>query len=150
MTYDSPVKFVSERIHAAAVYCSDGRMGDAFDDFCTNGLELPRYDRVALPGGPACLAGYPEARLEEQGVLDELIFLVEAHELDRVVLIQHAGCAFYGHRLEVTDDHLPSLQRADLVRAAHFVRKATPLSRVEGWMLQIDGDRISFEQIDVD
>lgn len=149
-TYSSPVPFVAERIHAAAVYCSDGRVGEAFDDFLTHGLSLPRYDRVALPGGPACLAGYPEARLEEQGVLDELRFLVEAHELDRIVLIQHAGCAFYGQRLEVAQDHMSSLQRADLVRAAHFVRRMTPLSAIEGWQLTLDGSKVEFVPVDVD
>jgi hypothetical protein len=37
--------------------------------------------------------------LEEQGVVDELHFLVEAHELRRVVLIAHQSCAFYAARL---------------------------------------------------
>ena len=34
-------------------YCSDGRWGEAFDEFCHAGLGLPRYDRFAVPGGPA-------------------------------------------------------------------------------------------------
>ncbi|MFT5223712.1 MAG: hypothetical protein ACI867_002036, partial [Glaciecola sp.] len=92
----------------------------------------------------------PEARLEEQGVLDELKFLVDAHELDRVVLIQHAGCAFYGQRLGVPEDRKPSLQAADLVRAAHFVRKATSLTRIEGWIAQISGKQITFVPVPVD
>jgi len=148
--YASPVRFVVERIHAAAVYCSDGRVGAAFDDFLTTGLDLPRYDRVAMPGGPACLAGHPEARLEEQGLLDELKFLVDAHALDRVILIQHAGCAFYSERIQIAPARMAGLQRADLVRAAHFVRKTTPLSRVEGWMANIIDDQITFEPVDVD
>lgn len=143
--YASPVPFVDDRIHAAAVYCSDGRMGAAFNEFCTNGLELPRFDRVVLPGGPACLAGHEQAVLEEQAVLDELTFLVEAHELDRVVLIQHAGCAFYGARLGVGPDDLADRQREDLIKAAAAVRKAMPDVRVEGWMLVIKGEQISFE-----
>ena len=36
---------------AAAVYCSDGRYGEHMDDFLHNCLGLPRYDRVAIPGG---------------------------------------------------------------------------------------------------
>ena len=72
MHYESRVKYEQNRIHAAAIYCSDGRLNEHFDDFLQNGLNLPRYDRVALPGGPACLAGHPEAHLEEQGVVDEL------------------------------------------------------------------------------
>src|SRR5690606_12818175 len=114
--YESRVPYIPQRIHAAAVYCSDGRVGEQFDDFLTNGLHLPRYDRVALPGGAACLAGHTEAHLEEQGVVDELQFLVEAHGLDRVVLIAHAGCAFYSSRLHLPGTYLEAQQRIDLVK----------------------------------
>lgn len=150
MCFQSRVTYTAERIHAAAVYCSDGRFGEAFDDFLTNGLSLPRYDRVALPGGPACMAGYPEARLEEKGVLDELDFLVKAHNLERVVLIQHQGCAFYNQRLRVPADRITKLQRADLVRAAYFVRHQTPLTKVEAYFAAIGGGRVSFEAVSVD
>ena len=98
--YESRLPYDSARIRAAAIYCSDGRIGEHFDDFLQNGLDLPRYDRLCLPGGAACLAGHPQAHLEEQGVLDELKFLVEVHKLRRVVLIAHQGCAFYAARLE--------------------------------------------------
>ena len=82
MNYQSSVRYDQARIHAAALYCSDGRVGAHFDDFLQNGLSLPRYDRVSLPGGPACLAGHPQAHLEEQGVVDVLRFLVEVHGRD--------------------------------------------------------------------
>ena len=87
MQYESRVRYNHARIHAAAIYCSDGRLGEHFDDFLENALLLPRYDRVTLPGGPGCLAGHPQAHLEEQGVMDELKFLVEVHGLQRLVLI---------------------------------------------------------------
>ena len=44
-----------ERIHALAIYCSDGRWGEAFDEFCHESLRIPRYDRFAVPGGPVWL-----------------------------------------------------------------------------------------------
>ena len=40
--FQSLVAFDSGRIHAAAVYCSDGRYGEQFDDFMRNALSLPR------------------------------------------------------------------------------------------------------------
>ena len=45
-----------ERIGALAIYCSDGRWGEAFDEFCHRHLQIPRYDRLAVAGGPAWLA----------------------------------------------------------------------------------------------
>ena len=52
----SQTPFDHQRIGAAAVYCSDGRYGEQMDEFLHQGLGLPRYDRVAVPGGAACLA----------------------------------------------------------------------------------------------
>ena len=76
MAYTSSVMYEPERIHAAAIYCSDGRVGEHFDDFLTNGLELPRYDRIALPGGPACLACRDETKLDDGGIIANLRFLI--------------------------------------------------------------------------
>ncbi|MFN0136692.1 MAG: carbonic anhydrase [Phycisphaerae bacterium] len=148
-SYDSPLRYVSSRMHAAALYCSDGRVGEHFDDFLHNGLSMPRYDRLCLPGGPACLAGYPQAHLEEQGVLDELKFLVEVHKLQRVVLIQHQGCAFYATRLELKEPRLELVQRADLVRAAAFVHRVTGLDAIEAYFARLNCDQVTFEAVQV-
>lgn len=148
-TYESPVPYERSRIHAAAIYCSDGRIGEQFDDFLQNGLGLPRYDRVALPGGPACLAGHSQAHLEEQGVIDELQFLVEVHGLKKIVLIAHEGCAFYATRLELKAPRLELVQRADLVRSAAIVQRVTGLDAIEGYFARLVEGRIVFERVDV-
>ena len=149
MTYESRLKYEQSRIHAAALYCSDGRLGEHFDDFLQNGLSLPRYDRVSLPGGPACLAGHTQAHLEEQGVLDELKFLVEVHKLQRVVLIAHQGCAFYSSRLELIEPRLELVQKADLVRSAAYVHKVTGLDAIEGYFARHVEGRVCFERVEV-
>ncbi len=149
MTYESPVRYEKARIHAAALYCSDGRVGQHFDDFLHNGLSLPRYDRVSLPGGPACLAGHPQAHLEEHGVVDELKFLVEVHTLKRVVLIAHQGCAFYATRLELKEPRLELVQRADLVRAAAFVHRVTGLDAIDAYFARLVEGRVRFERVEV-
>jgi hypothetical protein len=133
MDYTSPVEYNEERIHAAAIYCSDGRVGEHFDDFLKNGLGLPRYDRVALPGGPARLAGYTDDASHQQAVMDELSFLAEAHGLTRVVLIQHEGCAFYHHQLGVKGDNVRTQQDADLAKAARIIRDATDIKQIDGY-----------------
>lgn len=149
MSYESRLRYDSARIHAAAIYCSDGRLGEHFDDFLQNGLSLPRYDRVTLPGGAACLAGHHQAHLEEEGVVDELKFLVEVHKLKRVVLIAHQGCAFYSARLELKEPRLELVQRADLVRAAAYVQRVTGLNNIEGYFARLFEDRVQFERVEV-
>lgn len=145
--FRSLLRYDPQRMHVAAVYCSDGRVGEHFDDFLQNGLGLPRYDRVALPGGPASLAGYAEARVAQEGAVDELKFLIEAHGLTRVVLIQHEACAFYTARLKVTEKQIEHLQRADLVRAAYFIRHVTGLDRIDGYFARRTEQAICFEQV---
>lgn len=143
----SSLPYQTQRMHAAAVYCSDGRVTKQYDDFLQTGLGLPHYDRVALPGGPACLAGYSQARLEEAGVLDELKFLVEAHALTRVILIQHEDCAFYKIRLNTGTNPLEPLQRADLVRAAYMIRHVVPVPQIEGYFARRIDQGVAFEPV---
>jgi len=147
--FQSRSTYDSQRIHAAAIYCSDGRMGAHFDDFLSNGLKLPRYDRVALPGGPAALAEHPQTRLEHDAVADELKFLVEVHRLERIVLIQHQNCAFYTGRLKLSGVDVEKRQLEDLRRAADFVRRVTEVQRIEAYFArQFDG-HVGFEVIDL-
>ncbi len=151
--YQSKLVYDPSRIHAAAVYCSDGRVGEHFDDFLQNGLSLPRYDRVALPGGPACLAGHTEAHIHEKGVIDEINFLVEVHGLERVVLVAHQGCAFYATRLDLPPDFMVHQQMVDLVKASRFIQRVTSIRKVDAYMLYLDSQgegatpTVRFEEI---
>jgi hypothetical protein len=146
--FDSKTPYEPQRIHAAAIYCSDGRLGEHFDDFLLNGLKLPRYDRLALPGGPAALAEHPETKLEHAAVIDELKFLVEVHGLQRVVLIQHQNCAFYTSRLELEGFDVERQQRDDLAAAAEFVKKVTGVDRVDMYFARrLDEGTVRFEEV---
>ena len=147
--FDSKTPYEPERIHAAAIYCSDGRLGEHFDDFLLNGLRLPRYDRLALPGGPAALAAHAETKLEHAAVVDELKFLVEVHGLNRVVLIQHQNCAFYTNRLGLSGFEVEVVQRNDLAEAAEFVRKTTGVQNVETYFARRFDAAVRFEKIEL-
>ena len=150
MNYESKVPYHTKRMHAAAIYCSDGRVCSQYDDFLLNGLKLPRYDRVALPGGPASLAGYSQARLEEAGVIDELKFLVDAHGLKRIVLIQHEDCAFYTKHLAADTKSLEQLQKADLVRATYAIRHAMSMGDIDGYFARRTKNGVLFEHVEIE
>src|SRR3954454_2944951 len=85
--YHAAERWHPERIGALALYCSDGRWGEAFDEFCHRHLQIPRYDRWAVPGGPAWIAMPPQDPALLRSTRLQLDFLVRAHELERVVLI---------------------------------------------------------------
>jgi len=148
--YESFVPFNEERIHAVAVYCSDGRFGEQFDDLLQNALALPRYDRLAVPGGAACLASHFDTYREEQGVLEQLRFLVQAHDLEEVVLIAHQNCGFYTHRLRVSPLQLESKQRDDMRKAIQRVYTISKYLSVRAFFTRITWDgKIRFEVVEV-
>src|SRR5215831_17063022 len=68
-----------ERIGALAMYCSDGRWGEAFDEFCHRSLLIPRYDRWAVPGGPAWLVPREAGDGLYRATRTHLDFLVRVH-----------------------------------------------------------------------
>ncbi|MHC4447020.1 MAG: carbonic anhydrase [Planctomycetota bacterium] len=147
IAYDSVVPFDPARIGAAALYCSDGRWGEIFDDFLQNALELPRYDRLAVPGGAACLAGHFDAYREEDAVLAQLEFLITAHALQRVVLIAHQDCAFYKERLGVSPIDLLDRQRADLAKAVERMQALHRDVMVEAFLAREENGRVWFEWV---
>jgi hypothetical protein len=146
VSFDSSIPFEHARIEAAAVYCSDGRFGEQVDDLLQNILRLPRYDRLAVPGGAACLADHFLTHREEEGVQEQLRFLIGVHKLRRIVLIAHQDCAYYTMRLGVAAAQLERQQRDDLHRAIERVHTLGPHLTVEAYFARkMPNDRIRFE-----
>jgi hypothetical protein len=146
--YTSTQTWDPERIGALALYCSDGRWGEAFDDFCHRCLLIPRYDRWAVPGGPAWLVPRDAGCDLYQATRTQLDFLVHVHELERLVLITHYGCAFYRDLLKQDADRCLGPQADDLRTGAHALRRWFPELLVEGYLAVQKGSCISFHQVD--
>lgn len=146
--------FDPKRIGAVVMYCSDGRWSEAFDEFCHRSLQIPRYDRFAVPGGPAWLTiatkyAKPEdcPALEaslSRSAWDNLGLLVRVHELSRIVLVGHYGCAFYMERYRKTADEILPIQLADLQRARKIVHERFPRLTVETYMAMRDDSEMCF------
>jgi hypothetical protein len=146
-TFVSSIPYDRQRIRAAAIYCSDGRFGDHVDDFLHNALGLPRYDRMALPGGPACLSGRLADYWDAHSVEEQLRFLGQVHDVRRVVLIAHAECAYYARRLGIAPDAIAAEQNKDLHQAQLTVRRVLPGVEVSLCLARIVGDQVSFESL---
>jgi Putative carbonic anhydrase len=146
--YASSLPFDEIRIHAAAVYCSDGRFGEQFDDMLQTHLQLPKYDRLALPGGPGCFADHYESHREAEAAAEELKFLVNVHELERLILIAHQNCAYYAQYLKVPLPKIEEQQRLDLNKAVDRVLQIAPALRVEAFFARVSDRRVVFERVD--
>jgi hypothetical protein len=147
--FTSTEPWFSERIHALALYCSDGRWGLAFDEFCQRSLHIPRYDRWAVPGGPAWLAVSADSDEFAQTAHEQLDFLVKIHELDRIVLITHYACALYGQRLQRTPEECLTEQMKDVERAATVLRTWYSGMLVEGYLAMRRDRNLSFHELGV-
>src|SRR5688572_12122148 len=145
--YTATRPFDARRVGAAAVYCSDGRYGEQMDQFLHEGLGLPRYDRVAVPGGAACLAGHVMAMFERNALERQLRFLIEAHALTRVVLIAHFDCGFYKHKVRLrTGRSIAEQQALDLTKSAEQIRLWCPNVGVEAYYANPVEGKVTFDR----
>jgi hypothetical protein len=150
LAYESREPFDPDRVPAAAVYCSDGRFGKQVDDLLQNALGLPRYDRLAVPGGAACLASHFPTYREEEGVMEQLRFLVRTHRLERVVLVAHEDCGFYTKRLGISPLQLETQQRDDMKKAVRRVLEIDRNLTVNAFFARKTWDgTIRFEAVEV-
>jgi hypothetical protein len=145
----SSVGFDPARIRAASIYCSDGRFGEQMDEFLHQGLRLPRYDRLAVPGGPACLSGALSVFWESHSAERQLDFLCHVHKLERLIMIAHEGCAFYLEWLKVKPEEFAARQLEDIKRAATRVRQTQPTLKVEAYLARRQDAQIWFESIPI-
>jgi hypothetical protein len=145
--FTSTEKWDPERIGALALYCSDGRWGKAFDEFCQRHLLIPRYDRWALPGGPACLLPRDQGQESLQTIHGQLDFLIRVHELERIVLITHYGCAYYTGLLKCDPDGCLAAQMDEATAAAQTLRGRHSGIIVEAYLAMRRGDCLSFHRL---
>ena len=144
--FTSSAGWDDRRPQGLAVCCSDGRWGDAFDDFTHRHLRLPRCDRFAVPGGPAWLAEDQRPDLLA-AAHEQLDFLVRVHALQRVVLITHWGCAFYTEPSGLTARQAWADQLDDVRTAATSLRLWFPGIDVEGYFAVRAAGQVSFHDI---
>jgi hypothetical protein len=145
--YAARAPFDANRVGAAAVYCSDGRFGEQMDEFLHEGLVLPRYDRVAIPGGAACLAGRTTSPFWQKTALDEqLSLLIREHGLRQVILIAHDGCAFYKDLALASAGTVERQQARDLFTATACIRFWNPGIEIECYFARKSKGRVIFER----
>lgn len=147
MGYESAPNYDDGRYDGLAVHCSDGRFSRQFNDFLVSHLGILRCDRVVIPGGPGALSERDTSDPGGTQALDDIAFLSAAHEIDRVVLIQHDLCAYYLTRLGATERTLRGMQVEDLAYAMELVRAATGVERVEGYLARLVGRVVVFDGV---
>jgi carbonic anhydrase len=143
MPYDSPIAAPTEPTQAVAVYCSDGRFADHVRDFLDHRLGLTRVDAVTAAGGPVRLLE-PDA---EANLFEDVKFLLKAHDLRRIVLVQHDDCGHYTHRLGLEGAAAHARQIEHLHAAARRLRESTSVERIDLYFLHLTDTGVRFEPV---
>jgi len=154
MPYDSPIPNTGQYAQALAMYCSDGRFARHVEDFLEHRFGLERVDRVAVPGGPARLVPSEDAPSPANllsDMVDDVCFLIQAHELDHVVLIQHVDCGYYERRLGLVGEEAHERQIQDLHHAAKAIRDRVSVAEIDMYFLTMpsDDESVHFEPINL-
>ncbi|MGO8750143.1 MAG: carbonic anhydrase [Thermoguttaceae bacterium] len=145
--YHCKLPFEASRTQAAAIYCSDGRFGEHMDDFLHNALKLPRYDRLTIPGGVACLGGHFRSFREEDALLAHLRFLIAVHRLRRVVLIAHEECAFYTEGLHLPAARALQQQLEDVGQAMTRIQSLSREVEVDAYLASRHEEGVHFRTL---
>lgn len=148
-TFEVHVSFDATSIGTAVVCCSDGRFVTPMDEFLRGGLDIQRYDCLAVPGGAGCLAGHFAAWREEEAVSFQLKFLIEMHALHRILLIAHPDCGFYGKRLRLFGSEIEEQQRIDIVTASQRIRGLAPHLEIDAFISRKLPAGMRFESVKV-
>lgn len=134
MAIVTPLRWTPTRPSALVVACSDGRLQHATDDFLSREFQLTQYDRFYVPGGGGALASSGTDPDRAQRMRTECRYLVELHNVRRVILLFH-GPAATGRIESACADYrrkLPWAPMAEL-RAQQETDATELLSRRREW-----------------
>ena len=150
-SYHPSAQLRSEHADALVVHCSDHRLQGVLQEFLNNGLKLSgNYDVLAIPGGPQCLTLVEYLPKFSWASGKWFRFLIEKHDLKRLILIAHQDCGWYHelpfHLFGSTDPR--TRQEDDLRRARRTLVSQFPQVRVDLFYIAWDADlRVVIEPV---
>ena len=91
--FRSALRWDPTRPHVLVIACSDGRLQEPTDEFLSAALGIRQYDRLYVAGGGGALSPSGKEYLRAQQLRRECKFLVEAHDVQEIVLLFHGPAA---------------------------------------------------------
>lgn len=134
------------------ISCSDRRFQRAFHMFTEEELGLgDDYDQLVFPGASQLLAFGKSLPKFTNALIRPISFLVEGHELKRVVVFMHEDCSWYRN---FVPKFLPlkglgkEQQIIDMVTTDHMLREMFPDIQVDMFYASITPDgHVAFSEI---
>ena len=132
---------------ALALYCSDGRFTEAVEELFKS-LGHMRLDTLTMPGGPGLFNVWIAGMGDSTAISGGARFLIESHQIRRVLLIAHEGCGFYRKHLGgQTQEQIRAQQEDDLRVAARGLETARGGLRLDLYYATIAEGHVGFAAI---
>jgi hypothetical protein len=141
-------KWTPDRPHTLVVACSDGRLQVETDDFLNRQLGLAGFDRFYVPGGGGALASSGRDFIRAQQLRKECAYLIELHEVSRVILLFHgpsedgpaqAVCADYRRKLAwASPSIIADRQRIDALELIEISSSWAGQAEVSAYRCEVD------------
>lgn len=120
-----------------AIFCSDERFSQTAFEFLKTFLGIKRCDLMIYPGGPQFIAS------NQEDPIKRMKFLIQAHNVTRIILLSHTQCGYYMNlHPEMTDHVLYALQISDIHKAADNLRRMFPGITVECYYMGLEGEHL--------
>ena len=128
----------------------------SLDEFLNKNLGINHYDRLYAPGGPGALAHSTLSYFRGEQFRQESAFLIDAHNLEEIILIFHgpsekggpleATCADYRRKMHgARTSEIYQQQEKDLQEAVKAVIRANSALRVRAFRAEVCADlRVEF------
>ncbi|NJK35826.1 MAG: carbonic anhydrase [Oscillatoriales cyanobacterium SM2_2_1] len=130
---------------AIVVSCIDFRFIEPIHDFLGQQNLLGRCDWVALAGASLALADFPRSA-DSEALWDQLTFSVQLHQIQRVLLFDHADCGAYTAlypQLSAESVRERAVHQSYLQRAREQITKHYPQLQVEPYFVSLLGQVVS-------
>lgn len=147
-TYVSSISWrEGRRVDTLVVHCSAYDYRPFFAEFIEKGLKLSEADVLAIPGGIQVLTAAHLLPKFRKVVVKMIRFLVEKHDLKKVVLIGHHDCGWYkDFRFGPIHIDLKDRQLYDLREVAAAVREELKIE-VEVYYADLKDEKIVFAPV---
>lgn len=147
------------RPHTMVVACSDGRLQQATDEFLHSELGLGDFDRLYVPGGGGALSASDRDVLRAKQLRAECRYLVELHEVQRILLLFHgpapggpaeSACADYRRKMpEAAPEVLREQQARDALDLLQLKNEWAAAANIEMYRCEVVSDHtIHFRELD--
>ena len=157
----STKKWLTSRPHIMVVACSDGRYQESLDEFLRERLGIQYYDRLYAPGGPGVMASSLHSYFRGDQFRQEATFLIDAHQLEEIILIFHgpalpdgpveATCADYRRKMPYGQtQEINQQQQQDIEEVQKAINRDGSALRLSAYRSEARADgRVQFVPLDI-